>query len=463
MLRLAILARFLEKADFGLVAIITFVFGMIEMIGDLGFSSAIMHKKDLNKHEFASLYWIQMIVFAVMFLTMAFVAKPIASFYNDSRIAGLLPISLIGLLFLGIGKLYDTVFQKEFRFRIIAIRNIISALLSCIVAVAMAAKGFGVYSLIVSLLFQHAIFNIWNFMVGQKLIKIAFHVSFIEVKDLVKIGIYQTGTQILNYISTQLDVLIIGKLLGMEVLGIYNLAKDLLMKFTSVINSVANRVALPMFSTIQDSLESMRNNYCKMLNLLTSINFPIIAIIGALSYPITVILYGEKFLDTANVIAIFTIVTLLNVVSNPSGIITTAKGRTDLSFICMIVRLITTTPVLLITAYLGFNELLAGKVFLEVILLITVWYFMLWKVIKLPLRRYVETFIVRFAVSTISYVMCFIFIKKMLVSTGSFIQIMLGGFCFGSLYLLMSWVFNKNDLNMLKHTILYASRTIFKR
>lgn len=450
MLRLAILARFLNKVDFGLVAIITFVLGMMEMIGELGFASAIMHKKYLSRSEFSSLYWIQMMVYIVMLGVMSFAAKPVATFYEEPRIAGLLPISLISLLFLGVGKLYDTIFQKEFQFRIIAIRNIVSAILSSIIAVVMAVMGFGVYSLIFSQLAQLAIFNIWNFIIGQRLLRISFHVSFLEVKGLVRIGFFQTGTQIVNYISTQLDVIIIGKLLGMEILGVYNLARDLLSKFISIINSVANKVALPLFSTIQDNVEAMCKNYCKMLQLLTTINFPIIAVIGALSYPITMILYGEKYVDTAHVMMVLTAANLLGVVDNPSGVITTARGRTDMSFICMFLRLAITIPILWVTASLGLNYLLAGKVLISVLLLFLIWYFMMWRVILMPLKMYVTTFFLRFVISIMTYVSCYMFLNVFLHSNNLAVQIIIGGILFVTMYLTLTFLFSRQDVNMMK-------------
>ena len=64
-LRLSILTRFLEKSDFGLVALLTMVLGLTQTFADLGFSSAMMHKKKLSTQEFSSLYWIQLMVFFI--------------------------------------------------------------------------------------------------------------------------------------------------------------------------------------------------------------------------------------------------------------------------------------------------------------------------------------------------------------------------------------------------------------
>ena len=64
LLRLSILTRFLEKSDFGIVSIVMLVLGLTQTFSDLGFAAAIMHKQNLTRKEFSSLYWIQLIIYA---------------------------------------------------------------------------------------------------------------------------------------------------------------------------------------------------------------------------------------------------------------------------------------------------------------------------------------------------------------------------------------------------------------
>ena len=91
----------------------------------------------------------------------------------------------------------------------------------------MAIMGCGVYTLVLSTLFATAFLSVWNFVLGQKHIRLQFYCSVKEILPLIKIGLYQTGTQIVDYLCTKLDVLIIGKLLGMEVLGLYNFVQGI--------------------------------------------------------------------------------------------------------------------------------------------------------------------------------------------------------------------------------------------
>lgn len=123
-LRLSILARFLEKGDFGIVAILTFILGLTQVFSDLGFSAAIMSEKELTRNRFLSLFWLQLIVFVGFMIIMSLISPLIARYYNNESLTILVPLMLSELVLVGIGKLYDTVLQKNLQFKIIAIRNI---------------------------------------------------------------------------------------------------------------------------------------------------------------------------------------------------------------------------------------------------------------------------------------------------------------------------------------------------
>ena len=122
-LRLAILTRFLEKEDFGIVAILTFIVGVTLTFSDMGFAAAIMSQKDLKRQEFLNLYWTQFILFTLAFVVISCLAYPIANFYKTPALSILIPVILLELPLLGIGKLYDTVLQKNLLFKIIHLVN----------------------------------------------------------------------------------------------------------------------------------------------------------------------------------------------------------------------------------------------------------------------------------------------------------------------------------------------------
>lgn len=366
-LRLSILTHFLAKSDFGIVAILTFIHGLTIMFSDMGFSTVVLHKQDLKKHEFSSLFWIQMIVYAVLYFIIVSFSRLIATFYSEPLLLVLLPLSLADLFFTAFGKLYEAILQKTFQFRAIAIRNITTNILSLLLAILLAIMGFGVYTLVISTLFASLSLAIWNFSIGQKHIKLQFHCSFKEVFPLVRIGLYQTGTSIVDYFCSKLDVLIIGKLLGMEALGVYNVSKELIYRFIQSINSIVNKVMSPVFSKMQDDVDRLRHNYCTTLSKLTTLTFTLLAFIAVLSKFIIAVLYGPTYQEAGLLTALLACVAMGTAVGNPVTSIIIASGRTDLPFRFVWIRALYTAPCIYICSHYSIYMVALGMIILMVL------------------------------------------------------------------------------------------------
>lgn len=444
--RLSILTRFLDKSDFGIVAILTFVLGLTNTFADLGFSAAIMHKQDLSERQFLGLYWIQLAFFFILFLLCSILAPLVSYFYDEPSITYLLPIALIDLIANGIGRLYDTVLQKKFMFRTIAVRNIVSALLSIIVAIILAFSGYGIYSMILSTLFNTIMLNIWNLIYGQKYYKLRFYVSIRECLPLVKIGIYQTGSQILDYIAAKFDVLIIGKLLGTEVLGVYNLAKELVLKVIQLVNSIANKVILPILANIQNDEVVLRDTYCNVIKLLSKINFPISAAICILATPLVSVLYGSGFEEVGELMSILSIWSLFICIGNPVGSIAIATGKTNISFYYTIVRVILTAPIVCLTSLISIEAVAWGNVVLGLILFVIGWRMLLYKMIKLSFGAYTKSFIGELVVVVIAA--CFTYILKEHLSVfcvdNALLQLLVYGSVLLVIYVILEYLVFRN-------------------
>ena len=391
-LRLSILTRFLEKSDFGIVAIITFILGLTFTFTDLGFSSAIMYKQGLSRKEFSSLFWIQLITFSILYSLLSLCSPLVAQFYNEPSITQLMPIALLDLILQGIGRLYDTILQKELLFKQMAIRNIISSFISLSIAFTLAFWGYGIYSLILSTLSHSIILNVWNFAMGQKHYKISFYINLHQSNPLIKIGMYQTGTQILDYIASKLDIAIIGKLLGAEELGIYNLAKELIYKVIILINTIANKVSLPFFAKFQNDKIRLKEFYIMIVRFISTINFPILALIASFSPFIIAILYGNNFKDSAPLLSILTIWGISVCIANPQGGLSIATGNTHLSFKYTIVRILITFPIIIFTATISSTAIAWGQGILGLIILWIGWKMQIKKIIPLSFKEFTKAF-----------------------------------------------------------------------
>lgn len=340
-LRLSILSRFLSKEDFGIVAILTLILGLTQVFSDMGFSAAIMSQKKIEKSNFLSLYWLQFLVFTFMMLSISLCSPFIANYYNSPILTKLVPIMMSELFFVSLGKLYDTVLQKNMEFRTIAIRNIVTASLSLFIAIILAILGYGVYSLVVSTVSQTAMVNIWNLKAGQNHYKLSIQkIDFKQAKELMKVGYYQMGTQIVDYFASKLDIIVISSTLGVGALGVYNLSKELILKFVIIINAISNRVMLPVFTNYQDDIEELKRIFVLCLKKMALFNAPIVGFVILFCNYIVKIFYGNAFLEAIPIVQILAIWSLFVVIGQPNSLLAIATKKTNISFWYTVVRLV---------------------------------------------------------------------------------------------------------------------------
>lgn len=161
------------------------------------------------------------------------------------------------------------------------------------------------------------------------------------------------GEKTANYIISNLDYLLIGSLFGAKSLGYYTLAYNLILKPSTMINPIITKVAFPVFSKVQNDIDRLRRGYLKVLQLLSSVNFPMMAGLAVVAPVAVPIIFGEQWLPSVILIQILTIVGLLRSTGNPVGSLLLAKGRADLGFKWSVAVMIIQIPGLYLGAKFG--------------------------------------------------------------------------------------------------------------
>ncbi len=209
-LQVAILTRYLNKADFGVVAIATVFIGFSQIFLDMGISIGIMHKQDISKNQYSSLYWLNILTGVFLMLLLMAISPVVAKFYDDPSLIPILLLLSTSMLFSAIGNQHRIVQQKMLRFKLISLVEISSSVFTMIVAISLCVSGYGVYSLVFSTLFNALYTNVVFLIIGLKQDNhISLHFSIKDTYPFLKISVFSLGTQILDYFSREIDIIII--------------------------------------------------------------------------------------------------------------------------------------------------------------------------------------------------------------------------------------------------------------
>lgn len=391
-LKVSILTRFLDKSDFGLMALVTFVMGFMELFNDMGLTSAILHKQDISKKQYASLYWINWLASIILYLLLILITAPISNFYEEPLLNNLIPLIGLNLLLSAIGRQYKTLEQKNLLFFSISAIDIIAAVLSLVLAVILAVYNYGVYALVYSVIFQAGFSNFLYLILGIKKYGFLLHFRLNETRDFLKIGMYQVGGQIVNYFNRDLDILIIGKFFPSDVLGGYSLARELVRRPAAFILPILNKVGAPTLSKINTDSAKLKEYYLKMTNILATLTIPMYLLIAIFAYPIIIILYGKDFVDITILVQLLTVNMIFRIIGGNVGNLVIATGKTNIDFQWNLLTFFVTPLFVYIGSQFGINGVATMMSLSMVVLFIPGYYFMVKRMIDVSLKEYIKAF-----------------------------------------------------------------------
>ena len=373
---MAILARYLAPTDFGLMAIVMVVIGFSSLFMDMGISSAIIHRQNITHEQLSSLYWLNIGAGLLLAILIYLLAPIIAVFYQESALTPLVRLLSFTFIVSAIGNQYRILYQKQLQFNHLAKVEILSALVGFIAAVYFAVNGLGVYSLVYATLAKVVVANFLFLLSGLKKHKPSLHYKHTDIKSMIGFGMFQMGERSINYFNSQFDTILIGKLLGAESLGVYTIAKTLVMKPAQIINPIITKVTFPVMAKVQDDEIKLRSIYLKTINYLCSINAPIYIAIAVLAEPIILLLFGEQWLNAVPILQILSVYYILRSTGNPIGALQLAKGRADLGFYWNALMFLFFPATIYLGSFYGLQGVAYSLVLLSIIFSIPNWYFM---------------------------------------------------------------------------------------
>jgi len=329
---LAVLARLLSPSDFGLMGMIMVVVGFAQAFADMGLSNAIIQRQGVEEEHLSSFFWINVFAGIVLFVCIL-LCRPIAVLYfKQPALSDYLIFAAFIFLITPLGQIFTKKKKKELRFKTLSKIEIAGSFVYSISTIGLALAKFEILSLIFGQFIRSLFTVIILFFIFRKGWLPRFHFSIKEIKSYLSFGAFQLGERTVNYLSANIDYVIIGRILGPSALGFYTLAYNLMIFPLTKINPIITKVAFPAFSIIQNDNDRLRRGYCKVINYISMLSFPMLAGMLVVAPEFVRLVYGAKWEPSIAVLQIFCLVGVFKSLGNPIGSVLLAKGRADIGF-----------------------------------------------------------------------------------------------------------------------------------
>lgn len=326
----AVLSRLLLPDDFGIVAIATVLINFFSLLSDMGVGPAIVQNKSLDKADYSHIFsltvWIG-IILAVLF----FVLSPfISTYYKNDQLLIICRLLSVNIMFVTWNIVPNALLYKNKMFKYLAYRNLVVQFIGGSLAVTGALYGLGIYALLVNPIFTSVVMFFISFAKHPQ--KMRFSLQFASIKKIQSFSIYQFLFNLVNYLSRNLDKLVIGRVLGERSLGYYEKSYRMMMLPLENITFVINPVMLPVFSEFQHDLNRLATSYMKVVRTLAFIGSALTLLLFFAARELILLIFGMQWEPSVDVFRILSLSVGIQIVLSTAGSIFQAADSTKIMF-----------------------------------------------------------------------------------------------------------------------------------
>lgn len=307
-----ILMAIVAKSEFAIMGILAIFTAFSALLIDSGFSRALLNRKDISETEYNSVFYFNVTLSIILYLILFIAAPFLANVFHESRIIPVSRILFLSFIFNGIGLIHQTLLTKKADFRGLTKINIPSILLSAIIAVLMAIKGYGIWALVAQIVF-YSLFRtifLWLYSSWRPAKVFSFHM----LKNSMGLSNKLLAGSLISAVFNNIYPSIIAFFFpnSMNSVADYAQANKYQDIPFAMISNTFRSISMLILSEINQKIERLKRVVSKLLKSIAFLSFPIGLYMILVAEAVFSFIWQEKWLSA---VPYFRMLTLAGIVS----------------------------------------------------------------------------------------------------------------------------------------------------
>ena len=342
-----ILARLLDPAVYGEIALIMVFTTILQVFVDSGLGTALIQKKNADDLDFSSVFYFNIAVCLVLYGVMFVTAPFIADFYHLPHLTPVIRVLSLTLIVSGVRNIQQSYVSKNLIFKKFFFATIGGTLGSAVVGIAMAYMGYGVWALVGQQLTNVTLGTLILWAIVHWRPKLMF--SLQRLKGLFNYGWKLLVSALIDTGYNHLRHLIIGRIYTAKDLAFYNQGSLFPSVIVANINTSIDSVLLPAMAAEQDDKERVRSMTRRAISISTYIMMPVMMGLAVCAEPLVRLTLTEKWLPCVPFLRIYCFTYAFWPVHTANLNAIKALGRSDLFLKLEIIKKIIGLAAILLT------------------------------------------------------------------------------------------------------------------
>jgi O-antigen/teichoic acid export membrane protein len=310
------LARMVGPEAFGIIAQALVYIGVVGLLLDQGFSSALIQRPRLERDMPGAVVTVNLSVGAVLTAVTLAIAPLWAVFMNSPQLTLVLAVLAPSLFIRAVSITPRALLLRDMQFRKIGIADILSAAVGGVLGVLAATLGASYWSLVVQIVTTDLVLALVMLIVG------AGRRPNLRLQRLRQIAGFSwrafAAGILINSVSRNVDNILVGRFQGPEQLAFYGLAYRLLLLPVQLAGTTIGAVLFPAFSRLADNLDALRGEMARATRALATLALPAMALVAASAPQLVLLLFGPQWTPAIPIVQVLAMAGALQAIYQPS-------------------------------------------------------------------------------------------------------------------------------------------------
>ncbi len=323
-------ARVLAPSDFGTFALVQTLMPYLSLILSFNMAAWYIQTTEMDANIEKTIFTLSVSLGLFTSVLCFCIAPYVGDFYGNPDIV--LPIRVLSINYAiwGISLLPGAQLKRELKFKTVGLINATVGVCQVILVYILAVLDFGFWAFVIGLNFRAITITVWECMLTG--LPTRFGLDIDVTKKILRFGMHATGANIFWVIFATSDNVLIGKFLGVEILGYYSMAFYLMEMPLSKLGEIFRPILLSYYSRIKEHSEKLNIIFLDIVKTTIWLLYPILLGLALISNELVPIVFGEKWLPMAFPLTILCVYGLARAIADIIHPLILSLGRPDIDF-----------------------------------------------------------------------------------------------------------------------------------
>lgn len=302
-----ILARLLSQEVFGIVASLTAITSMADLLADAGFNAYIVQHQFKSDEEKKATYnicfWTNISIALLLFFLIIINRDFFSRLVGAEGYGRVLVVASFVIPMVSVSSIEMAIMKKELNFKSLGFIKITSKFIPFFVTIPLAYFGLGYWSLVCGSLAGEFVGMLLSLHFGKYLPTFTYPTEFI--KNIFSFSLWAYLESILEWLIGNVAILVLATLYGMAELGVFKVATNLVTQITTSVYALYSNVYKSAIAKEQYEIEGFRKMFLTFQKYASIVSLPLG--VGVFLYKdfVTEIMLGKEWMEASTIIGLY--------------------------------------------------------------------------------------------------------------------------------------------------------------